>query len=522
MQAPVVGQRLELAQLAEGSHPAVADGRGDRASERRVRQPQPAARCDAVGLVVETLGEHLGQVLDGRGAQQLGVNGRHAVGAVRADNGQVGHADLALRTLLDEADVLDTAGVAGETLPHRLEQAAVDLQDDLEVTRQQQLEPRQRPFLQGFGQQRVVRIRQRPLGEVPGLVPAQMRFVEQDAQQLGHRQCRVRIIELDGDFLRQHAPVGVTAPETPHQIGQRAGDKKILLHKAQSLAHAGGVVGVQDARHGFGRERLGQGADKIAAAEFLKIEVIGRRCSPESQRIDGLAAIAHHGAIKRDPEQGGRPARDGAQGVAVHLERAVHPHCHLLVRPHHLPRVRATQPVVRLFVLPAVLDGLAEDAVFVPQPVAYGRELHRRHRIQEARCQAPKPAIPQAGVGFLREDLEPIEVLLLDNLLHEGIEQQVGDIIGQRAANEKLHREIVDAFGVVALICFLRLHPALRQDIPHGVRHRLKTLTGAGHRQLDDVVEDEMAFIERIVRAREPNRATAVLAEELRHSVGFL
>src|SRR4029434_9253895 len=146
------GQRRELAQLAEVSHPAVADGRGDRASERRIRHPQPAARRDTVGLVVETLGEHLGQVLDGRGAQQLRVNGRYAVGTVRADNGQVGHADLALRTLLDEAYAFDTAGIAGEMLPYRCKQATVDLQDNLEVTRQQPLEPHQRPFLQVFGQ----------------------------------------------------------------------------------------------------------------------------------------------------------------------------------------------------------------------------------------------------------------------------------------------------------------------------------------------------------------------------------
>ena len=92
--ALVVGQRLELAQLAEVGDPAVADGLGDRAGERRVRQQQPAARRDAVGLVVEALGKHLGQVLDGRRAQQLGVNRGHAVGAVRADDGQVGHADL--------------------------------------------------------------------------------------------------------------------------------------------------------------------------------------------------------------------------------------------------------------------------------------------------------------------------------------------------------------------------------------------------------------------------------------------
>ena len=46
-----------LLQLPEIGHPAVADGLGDRAGERRVRQQQPAPRRDAVGLVVETARE---------------------------------------------------------------------------------------------------------------------------------------------------------------------------------------------------------------------------------------------------------------------------------------------------------------------------------------------------------------------------------------------------------------------------------------------------------------------------------
>ena len=79
----------------------------------------------------------------------------------------------------------------------------------------------------------------------------------------------------------------------------------------------------------------------------------------------------------------------------------------------NLPRIRPAEPVVRLFLLPAVPDGLFEDAVFVAQAVAHGRELHRGHRVEEARRQAPEPAIAQPGVGFLLEQAEPIEVLLL-------------------------------------------------------------------------------------------------------------
>ena len=94
-------------------------------------------------------------------AQQLGVNGGHAVGAVRADDRQIGHADLPLGAFLDQADALDASLVAGEAAPDVIEQAPVDLVDDLQVARQHHLEPRQRPFLQRLGQQRVVGVGER-------------------------------------------------------------------------------------------------------------------------------------------------------------------------------------------------------------------------------------------------------------------------------------------------------------------------------------------------------------------------
>ena len=59
----------------------------------RVGLLQPAPGRDAVGLIVETLGEQLGKVVQHMGAEQVGVDGSHAVDAVGADNRQVGHAD---------------------------------------------------------------------------------------------------------------------------------------------------------------------------------------------------------------------------------------------------------------------------------------------------------------------------------------------------------------------------------------------------------------------------------------------
>ena len=277
--------------------------------EGRVRQQQPAPRRDPVGLVAEALGEHLGQVLHRGRAQQRGVDRRHAVRAVRAHDGEVGHADVLDRPLLDQARAHHPALIPGKAAPDVIEQPAVDLEDDLQVARQQHLEPREGPLLERLGQQRVVRVGERSPGEVPGLIPSEVRLVEQDPHQLGDGQRRVRVVELDGDLLGKRAPVGVGAPESSDQVGQRAGDEKVFLDEPQPLPLGRGVVGIEHAGERLGGERLRQRADEIAVAERLEVEVVGRGRRPEAERVDRLAAVAHHGPIERHADQRRRPAR---------------------------------------------------------------------------------------------------------------------------------------------------------------------------------------------------------------------
>jgi len=76
----------------------------------------------------------------------------HAIGAVRADDGEVGHADLSLGTFLDEADALNASFVARKAGPDGVQQAPIDLEDDLQVARHHALEPGERQFLQRFRQ----------------------------------------------------------------------------------------------------------------------------------------------------------------------------------------------------------------------------------------------------------------------------------------------------------------------------------------------------------------------------------
>ena len=98
------------------------------------------------------------------------------------------------------------------------------------------------------------------------------------------------------------------------------------------------------------------------------------------------------------------PPRISNEHVELHLDG--------FVGPRHFPRVGPGEPVVGLFVLPAVADGLPENAVFVAQAVAHAGNAERRHRIEETRRQPAQSAVAETGVRLLLDDLQRIKFVL--------------------------------------------------------------------------------------------------------------
>jgi hypothetical protein len=85
----------------------------------------------------------------------------------------------------------------------------------------------------------------------------------------------MRVVELDRDLVGNQTPVPIPAVEAAYQVGQRAGHEKVFLHKTQRLPDRRAVVGIEHPRQRFRRESSGKRTDKIAAAELLKIEIVG-------------------------------------------------------------------------------------------------------------------------------------------------------------------------------------------------------------------------------------------------------
>ena len=71
--------------------------------------------------------------------------------------------------------------------------------------------------------------------------------------------------------------------------------------------------------------------------------------------------------------------------------------------------------------------------------------------------------------------------------------------------------------GFALIVRLLRAHPSLGKNIAHGTGQGLKLFPWAGGFQVDDIIKDEMPFIESIVGPGKLNRAAPVLFEQFRY-----
>ena len=150
---------------------AVAELLAQQRHQPFVRLEQPAAEADAVGLVDDPRRRNLGEIAEHGLAQKPGVQRRDAVDAMGADEGEMPHADAAVRVLVDQRDAGDEAGFGVAALVRGLQVQPVDQVDDLQVPRQKPAEQRHRPAFERLGEQGVIGVAQRRAGDGPGLLP---------------------------------------------------------------------------------------------------------------------------------------------------------------------------------------------------------------------------------------------------------------------------------------------------------------------------------------------------------------
>ena len=136
----------------------------------------------------------------------------------------------------------------------------------------------------------------------------------------------------------------------------------------------------------------------------------------------------------------------------------------LQVGPGDHPGVPVSQPVVGPLDLVAAADLLLEDSVFVPKGVSNRRQRQGRHRIEEARGEAPKTSVAQPGVEFAGLQVLERDPVALERAANPRFELEIEHVVPHRTAQQELDRQEADPLAAELPVSIARIQPAVHQD----------------------------------------------------------
>ena len=232
--------------------------------------------------------------------EKLRVQLGDAVDRVRADDREVRHTNARLGPLFDDGEAPRLVVILRESVHDLAQEAPVDLVDDLEVTGQEPREDGDRPALECFGQEGVVRVPERGDRLLPRRRPGHPFVVDEHAHQLRDPDGRVGIVQLDRDLVSEVVERLVSALVAPDDVVDGAGDEEVLLPEPQLLAGLEVVVRVKDLRDHLGRVLCLDGAHVVAGVEEREVEVLPRARGPQAKRVHRVGVEACDGGVVGD------------------------------------------------------------------------------------------------------------------------------------------------------------------------------------------------------------------------------
>ena len=274
----------------------------------------------------------------------------------------------------------------------------VDALDNFADLRHDGAQKLQIPLFQRLGHDGVVRVGEDAAGQFERSVEVQT-LVNQQTDKLRDRHGRVRVVELDGDELRQAVIIrAVLLTVIAEDILQGRAGEDILLLDAQALALPRGVVRVQNTGDILGLVLLFKGLNVVLRVESIEVQFFFGLALPEAERADGRGFVADDGHVIRDAVDGlvGKADLDGQLVAAV------------------APRIAVFRPVVGVFTLAAVYKRLLEQAEAVAQAVAGQRQVERRGAVKEAGGETAKSAVAEGRI------LNVLQARKIDALFSKG------------------------------------------------------------------------------------------------------
>ena len=470
-------------QIVQIAHPVFADLAADEFAETGVCLAEPAAGGDAVGHIDKLAGIEVRKVFEEPVLEQFGVERCHAVDMPAGNDAHVRHPHHFFVSFLNERHSGEAVVVADVACCHIAEEAEVDLVDDLQMPGQEFFHESDGPLFQRLGHEGVVGVVEGLADDVPGFIPREVFFVDEEAHEFGDRQSRVCIVELDDTFAVEVPQVFIVIFHSADDVLQRCGDEEELLFEAQFLAFVVVVVGVQHARDVLAHGRFQVRADVIALIELDQIEAVEGFRRPETQGVDRVVLVAGNGGIVGHGKDilGADPLAAAGGGI---VRMVFHFTAEMddagKFGAADLPGVAAAEPVIRFFQLVTVLDDLLEDPVVVADAVSVAGEFQSCHGIEEACGETAEAAVSESGVHFFIAERIGIESEFRHGFRGGIIDAEVDHGIPEGSAHEEFQRDIGDGAGMFFLVFIFGSDPALHHQVAD--RQRQCVITVQIHR----------------------------------------
>ena len=422
----VPGMPQQLFKLPAVPAPSRADGLVDQTGQRGIAAHQPAAKGNAVGLVVERLVIDFIERRQLRIFQDLGVQPGHAVYGMT-------EVDVQIRHMYVTRGVDDLHERIVEFRAH----PPVQPPDDRHQVGHRPLKIGHGPLLQRLRKNGMVGVAAHAAHDRHCLVLADAPLAKQ-ANQLGNHQGRVGIVDLDGGIVRQIAQVASPGFALLQDQSRGVGDHKVLLVHAQQTARVGAVVRIQKERQVLCQLSLVKGDARLHQTLVGGIYV--KQAQPAALAVvAGYVDLIHRRAQRRT-----------ANGDIIVDAGAAHP---ALGAP--------AQPQIRGLRLPVVLKALAKQAAVIGQPDAVRRQAQRREAVQKAGRQPPQAAVAQGGLKFKLFQLRKSDALGGQLGAHLVEQAQIDQIVAEQLSDQEFGGDIVQLFlsFIVAAIpgCIARI-----------------------------------------------------------------
>ena len=305
--------------------------------------------------------------------------------------------------------------------------------------------------------------------------------VHEEPHQLGHRHRGVRVVELDGVLLVEGGEVLLSLLVDADHVLERAGHEEVLLLEPQPLAPHHLVVGVEDLGDVLRVHLLVHRAPVVPLVEGVEVEGLGGLRLPEAQEVRRAVAVAEDRHVVGDAAHDAlrHPAHAVAAALVLEALRAA-AQAHVVgdLRARGLPGVAEGQPLVGLLDLPPVADQLVEDPELVADPVAERRDPERRERVHVAGREPPEPAVAEAGLLLLGEDVVEVVAELGHGLPRLLLQAEVQEVVAQVGPQEELGREVADGAAGPLEVRLARRHPPAHDVAAHRQRQRQVAVVG--------------------------------------------